>query len=261
MKLPPACQAVLLPTAYLPPVEYIAWVARAGHVLIEQYDTYTKQTYRNRCLIATTGGVQALTVPVEKGEGSHVPTRDLRISAHGNWPRLHWQALQSAYRSSPFFDYYADEFAPFYEQKHTFLADFNEALLRLILQCMGIEARISRTTAFRPPEKGGRPAGKALPLSPGSAGAFPQGRRHFPPDASPGMQEAAAPIDLREAIHPKHPRPTGFRARPYYQVFAGHFGFLPNLSSVDLLFNMGPESILVLRDSLPLPDGQPLPGK
>lgn len=214
MKLPPLCPAVLLSSAYLPPVEYLAWAVRSGRVLIEQWDTYRKQTFRNRCLIATTGGVQALTVPVERPAAAGAPMRDLRISDHGHWRRLHWQALQSAYRSSPYFDYFADDFAPFFEQRHTFLVDFNEALLRLVLQCMDLEASIGRTAAFRP------------------------------------FGTAGAEADLREAIQPKHPSPTGFRPRPYYQVFAGKHGFLPNLSCVDLLFCMGRESVFVLRDSL-----------
>ncbi|MGI6218563.1 MAG: WbqC family protein [Bacteroidaceae bacterium] len=254
MKLPSLCPGVLLSTAYLPPVEYIAWAARSERVLIEQYDTYAKQTYRNRCLIAAAGGMQALTVPVEKTAGTHTLTRDLRLSDHGNWRHLHWQALQSAYRSSPFFDYYADEFAPFYEQKHTFLLDFNEALLRLILKCMDVEARIGRTTDFHPVAKDAAHSEKALPLATESAGTFPENRCPLSTADSPACPESRALLDLREAIHPKHPRPTGFRARPYYQVFADRFGFLPNLSSVDLLFNMGPESILVLRDSLFPPD-------
>lgn len=256
MKLPPLCPAVLLSSAYLPPVEYLAWAVRSGCVLIEQWDTYRKQTFRNRCLIATTGGVQALTVPVEKPAAEHAPMRDLRISDHGHWRRLHWQALQSAYRSSPYFDYFADDFAPFFERKYTFLLDFNEALLRLILKCMDVETRIDRTTGFRPVEKDEALSEKALPLAPESAGA--SGRKPLPfcERDEPCATEDAEPLDLREAIHPKHPRPTGFRPQPYYQVFAQRFGFIPNLSSVDLLFNMGPESILTLRDSLPLTAGQ-----
>lgn len=253
MKLPAYCPAVLLGTAYLPPVEYLAWVARSERVLVEQEDTYVKQTYRNRCLIATAAGVQTLTVPVEKPNGTHTLTRDLRLSDHGNWRHLHWQALQSAYSSSPFFAYYADEFAPFYEQRHRFLLDFNEALLRLILHCMDIEACIERTDHFRPIAQVQGAPQKALPLSPESTATFARKCCRFSAQGEPGVPGTEAPLDLREAIHPKHPLPTGFRAKPYYQVFAAHFGFLPNLSSVDLLFNMGPESILTLRDSLPLP--------
>ena len=207
-------EKVLLSTAYFPPVSYFAAIRQADEVYVEQFENFGKQSYRNRCNILTANGVIPLTVPVEKPAAEHAPMRDLRISDHGHWRRLHWQALQSAYRSSPYFDYFADDFAPFFERKYTFLLDFNEALLRLVLQCMDLETSIGRTPAFRP------------------------------------FGTAGAAADLREAIQPKHPSPTGFRPRPYYQVFAGKHGFLPNLSCVDLLFCMGRESVFILRDSL-----------
>ena len=88
---------------------------RYKHVIIERNDNFCKQTFRNRCLIATANGVQALTVPIERYEGAKCPMRDIRVSDHGEWRHLHWNAIVSAYGESPFFDYYADDLRPFFE--------------------------------------------------------------------------------------------------------------------------------------------------
>ena len=116
---------VLLSTTYFGPVQWYQKLHRAEHVIIEQWESFQKQTYRNRCLIATTNGVQTLTVPVEK---SAECIKDLRISDHGNWRHLHWNALQSAYGESPFFEYYQDDIRLFFEKRWIFLLDFNEAI-------------------------------------------------------------------------------------------------------------------------------------
>ena len=98
---------VLLSTTYFGPVQWYQKLYCYDRVLIEQHETFQKQTYRNRCLIATTQGVQPLTVPVEHGpslDGEIKPEIcNLRLSDHGNWRHLHWQAIQSAYGESPFF--------------------------------------------------------------------------------------------------------------------------------------------------------------
>ena len=203
---------VLLSTAYLAPVEYYTKFLAYDRILVEQYDHYGKQTYRNRCTIAGPDGPLDLSIPTVKPDTPKCFTRDIRISDHGNWRHLHWNALESAYNHTPFFEYYKDDFRPFYEQKYEFLVDFNEALCQLVCSLLDISPRISRTTDY-----------------------------------------AAAPTnadDFRERIHPKKDFRTedpDFVARPYYQVFQDRLGFLPNLSIVDLLFNMGPESLLVLQ--------------
>ena len=94
---------VLLSTTYFGPVQWYQKLHRADVVHIEKWESFIKQTYRNRCQIATTNGVQALTVPVERGTSPLI--KDIRISDHGNWRHLHWMALQSAYGESPFFEY------------------------------------------------------------------------------------------------------------------------------------------------------------
>lgn len=203
---------ILIPSSYLGPIQQYAWMLRADTTYVEQYDHYQKQTFRNRCIIAAADGALPLTIPVEKYDGSKCPMKDIRISDHGNWRHLHWNALVSAYQATPFFEYYQDEFRPFYEKKFEFLIDFNEALDAKIFELIDLHPVIKRTIAYGEP---------------------------------------AAEVDLRSAITPKHPREDSiFIPQPYYQVFQQKYGFLPNLSIVDLLFNMGPESLLVLRDSI-----------
>lgn len=212
-------KTVYLSSAYLAPVEYYCKLLTYDRAVIEQHDHYLKQTYRNRCTIAAPDGPLALTVPIIKPDTPKCPMRDIRISDHGNWRHLHWNALQSAYNHTPFFEYYKDDFRPFYEQKYEFLTDFNDALGQLICSLIDMEPCISRSDEYK---------------------------TGFTPDEA----------DFRERIHPKKDFRTedpDFRPQPYYQVFQDKLGFLPNLSIVDLLFNMGPESLLVLQESHPKP--------
>ena len=199
---------VLLSTTYFGPVQWFQKLHRAEHVMIEQWETFQKQTYRNRCLIATTNGVQALTVPVEK---SAACIKDIRISDHGNWRHLHWNALQSAYGESPFFEYYQDDIRPFYEKRWTFLLDFNEAIRQKMCELIDIAPSVTFTAAYI---------------------TNPQ---------------VLAVSDYRTVINPKHPaQDDDFETKAYYQVYQMKHGFLVNLSVLDLLFNMGPESIFYL---------------
>lgn len=209
-----ADSTVYLSTAYLAPVQYYCKLYQYRQVAVEAMENFSKQTYRNRCNIAGANGIQALSVPVEKSETLKILTRDVCISDHGNWRHLHWQALVSAYHTTPFFEYYQDDFAPFYEKKYDFLLDFNEALRQMISSLIGVRNEVTYTESYQP--------------------------------------EVSS--DFREAIRPKHPvEDATFRPVSYYQVFQERWGFLPNLSIVDLLFNMGPESLIVLRQSIPAP--------
>ena len=194
----------LLCSAYLPPVNFFTAIKSGGDVLIEQYDNYCKQTYRNRCRIATAGGIQTLTIPVVKSDSPKQLMKDVRISDHGDWRRQHWNALESAYMNSPFFMYYQDDFRPFYERRIEFLIDFNTQLTELILKLAGMDKKIKLTESYS--------------------------------RLSTGIN------DLRQLIDPQQTSQN----RPYWQVFKQKYGFQPNLSAVDLLFNMGPEFPLYL---------------
>jgi hypothetical protein len=200
---------VKLSTAYLPPIQYYAKLVATSAILLEQHEHYVKQTYRNRCLIAGANGVLSLSVPVVKRHGEKMPIREVRIDYTEAWQRRHWKALETAYRSSPFFAYYADDIRPFYEKKETFLFDLNEKILRTTCELIGIKTAIGYTEQFCKPDN---------------------------------------PFDYRYSITPKIPYTTdaNFRPQTYYQVFAALHSFLPNLSIVDLLCNEGPRSVQIL---------------
>ena len=124
---------VYLSSAYLAPVEYYTKLLAYDQIYIEQHDHYTKQTYRNRCTIAAPG---RRTCPFHSDSQTRLTempdVRDIRISDHGNWRHLHWNAIESAYNHTPFFEYYKDDFRPFMKKKYEFLADFNEELCHLV---------------------------------------------------------------------------------------------------------------------------------
>ena len=137
----------LLQTTYFGPVQWYQKLNRYDHCVIEQHDTYQKQTYKNRCIIATANGLQALTVPIEVSSNRE-EVKDVRISDHNNWRKVHWHALQSAYSESPFFDYYVDDIRPFFEKKYAFLIDFNEAIRQKMCELLDIETSVSYSSGF-----------------------------------------------------------------------------------------------------------------
>lgn len=205
---------VILTSVYWPNVQYFTKLYAAPYVVMEHNDHYVKQTYRNRCIIEGPDGPLTLTVPVEHGGVAKPTTGEVRVSEHGNWRHLHWNALVSAYEKSPYFFYYADEFRPFYEQRFDRLVELNGAIVAKVCELLDLRPKIILAENYH--------------------------------------QVADGEQDLRELIRPK----TDFRfdadftPSEYYQVFRQKLGFLPNLSIADLLFNMGPESRLVLKRSI-----------
>lgn len=217
----------LLSSTYFGPVQWYQKLAHGGVSIIERHDHFIKQTFRNRCVIATTQGQQALTVPVESPQGLRIDKtemKDVRISDHGAWRHLHWQALQSAYGESPFFEYYVDDILPFFEKKWEFLFDFNLDITCKMCELLDIEPHIELTEGY-------------LDVSDTVACGCDT--------HACGCGDVI--VDYRDAIRPKHPLPdSSFVPRPYYQVYQQKFGFLPNLSILDLLFNEGNEAVLYL---------------
>ena len=205
--------AVLLSTTYFGPVQWYQKLYRYNDVFIDWHESFQKQTYRNRCLIATTQGIQALTVPVV--HGSKASINEILISDHGNWRHLHWQALQSAYGDSPFFEYYEDDLRPFFAERNwERLVDYNDAICKKMCELLDFQPNIILSSEFR---------------------------------VQSSCEQASNLSDFRQVISPKHPlEDTDFKPHPYYQVYQQKHGFLPNLSILDLLFNMGPESIFYL---------------
>ncbi|MDF3077608.1 MAG: hypothetical protein K0S09_1497 [Sphingobacteriaceae bacterium] len=200
-------KGAIFPLFYLPSVEYFTQLIRhKDDILLEKFEHFPKQTYRNRATIQSPNGKLDLIVPVIKGSKNHTKVKDVRISYDFRWQRLHWMSLQTSYRSSAYFEFYEDDLAPFYEKKWEFLFDYNEELFTLLLKFLKLNITYGYTDEYQP--------------------------------------AANYSLDFRDSIHPKQP-PHG-SVKPYFQVFEHQTGFLPNLSVIDLLFSQGPQSISYL---------------
>lgn len=197
-------KGAVFPMFYLPPVEYFAHLNQyKHHVLIEKEEHLIKQTYRNRAHIYSPDGLLALTIPVIKGSKVHTSIKDVKISYDFNWQRLHWMSLQACYRRSAYFEYYEHDFAPFYERRTTYLFDFNEQLLRMLLSMTKLKTELKFTENYE--------------------------------------RIYDERNDYRLTFNAK--KESNFEQKPYFQVFEERKGFLKNLSIVDLLFNQGPQTM------------------
>lgn len=203
----------LLSTAYLPPVQYLARFI-PGDVVIEKHENFQKQTYRNRCYIYGANGIQSLVIPIKKLHGTKTSIEAIEIDYSGPWQKIHLKSIQSAYQTSPFYEYYADDFNALYSEMPSGLFDLNLRLLQYFLKQLGLNNHVNFTENF---EKN------------------PEGL-----------------LDFRQSIQPK-PRlykpDENFNPVPYQQVFQDRYGFLPNLSIIDLLFNEGLNALEILKMS------------
>lgn len=178
---------------------------------MEQNDSYQKQTFRNRADIYGANGKLSLIIPVKHSSGTRFKVKDIEIDYATDWRRLHWKGIVSAYNSSPFFEYYQDIFEPFYKMELRFLIDLNLKLNDEVLKLLSCSNKPKLTQEFIPFNK---------------------------------SDNAFISRDLREVIHPKSHlnNDEEFRILEYTQVFEQKHGFMPNLSILDLIFNLGPES-------------------
>jgi hypothetical protein len=196
-------KGAILPLFYLPPTQYFSRLIQwKENILLESFEHFPKQTYRNRTVIQSPNGKLNLIVPVIKGSNVHTPIKDVKISYDFNWQRIHWMSLQTSYRSSSYFEFYEADFAVFYEKKWDFLFDYNEEMLRLLLKLLKLNFNYKYTLSYE--------------------------------------NDYTDLEDLRNSIHTKNN--STYPAKKYYQVFEDRNGFLPNLSIVDLLFSQGPQS-------------------
>lgn len=209
----------LLSSAYLAPVQYYTKLISYPVTLIEYWESYLKQTYRNRTVILAANGPLQLSLPVTDGPHARGPIRDLKLSYDHNWQQMHWRGILSAYNNSPFYEYYSDDLAPyFHEKKWKYLIDFNTAIQNTVLKLINLELVIRYSEAFYP------------------LGEVPE-----------------TFDDFRYTIHPKKLKrvpDSRFSPLPYTQVFDEKWGFIPNLSILDLLFNEGPQTVSYLRSCI-----------
>jgi WbqC-like protein family. len=192
----------LLSTAYLPSIDYFAVLANAKSITIENAEHYQKQSYRNRTHILAANGMQSLSIPVVH-TSSKMLIKEVQIDYKTNWQQHHLKTIESAYNNSPFYLYYKDFLLPFFQKRYTFLFDYNMEIITLLLQLMKIEVSLSCSDEFQ--------------------------------------QYEDNKLDFRARIHPKQ-APLSIPSPLYSQVFDTKFGFTPNLSVIDLLFNVGNES-------------------
>ena len=187
----------LLSTAYLAPIEYYAILLQKPNCSIELHEHFAKQSIRNRCDIYGANGKLQLTIPKQRKGSSKTIIKEIKISYKQDWQKQHWTAIQSAYNSSPYFEYYKDEFLPFFEAEETLLVDFNQKLQKVILGLLQEGNNTNFTKEFQ------------------HEGSFSDFRNHT----------------------------WNFEQQEKYnQVFMEKQGFIPNLSIIDLLFNLGTES-------------------
>ena len=200
---------ILLSTAYLPPIQYVAKFLQYEEIWIEKHESFIKQSYRNRTVILTANGPESLVVPIAKSDSRSI--KDIRISYDTNWQHIHWNAIVSAYSSSPFFEILDDDFKRFFHEKTKYLIDFNNSLLHVVFDILEITPNLHYTEQFE-----------------NVSGNY---------------------SNFREIIHPKPQKSLtdeSFIPCPYTQVFDERFGFIPNLSILDILFNCGSESYEIL---------------
>jgi len=206
---------VLLSTTYLGPIQYFTKFFLKRKLYIEVHETFQKQTYRNRCNILTANGPISLVVPVQKGSFHKVPVNKLEIDYTRKWQSNHWRAIEAAYSAAPYFEFYKDGLRSYFENKTQFLINLNIGLMKKIFELVGFVPSFSFTEHFIT------------------------------------LEESSIMNDFRLTIRPKHPiEDPHFKFLPYHQVFEDRHGFVPNLSILDLLFNLGPDTITYLKDCI-----------
>lgn len=202
-------KTVLLHPCYFGPVSQFVAMTSAEKVIFENEDNYQKQTYRNRQYIYGANGKLLLNIPIKHSgnKSQHQKYKEVKIENDFDWQKQHWKSLQTVYRTSPFFEFYEDDFEPLYSRKYDNLMDFNYDCLNTALEALQLEIDHSKTTEFV--------------LHPKEA------------------------TDARFLVQAKGIR--DFEFEPYTQVFATKFGYLNNLSILDLIFNEGPNSLNYLE--------------
>lgn len=203
----------LFSSCYLPPIQYFANLIQFNNVLIEQWEWFIKQTFRNRCCILSANGVLSLSIPIQHNSKNQVPIKDVKISYGLNWQRIHWKSIESSYRSSPYFEYYEDLFKKFYEKTYVYLFDYNQEILQLLFSL--------------------------LKFYPSSLHYTDKYEKIYPNHIK----------DYRTLISPKNKNTMekDFFPQPYFQVFSQKYEFIPNLSIIDLLFNQGNNTLKYLK--------------
>lgn len=197
----------LIESQYLPPIETLARLFPARSIRLEMMEHFIKASYRNRAVILGANGPLVLSIPIAGGRSQRRITGEIRIDNKLPWMHSHWMSIVSAYGRSPYFEHYKPDFEPIWLQEYDRLVDLNRRLLELLLPLCGMAADFEETTAYA---------------------AEPEG----------AIDLRNAVLRTKGAINP----PASFEMPAYQQAFADRFSFVPNLSILDALFNLGPET-------------------
>lgn len=198
---------LLIPTSYLPPIGYMALLSNTMNATVEVCETFQKQTHRNRCEILTSNGKMRLSVPVVRTNGNHTLTKDIGISYAERWNIQHIRAIESAYNNAPYFMYLWDDLKEILLMRHEKLIDLNQEVINYLFSKLSITCQMQYSEEY------------------GSG------------------QQAADDgkwLDMR-GMFANRSEAENNRCKPYYQVWNDRYEFHPNLSVIDMLFNIGPK--------------------
>ncbi|MFV9550196.1 WbqC family protein [Algibacter sp. PT7-4] len=198
---------IIIHPTYFPNIATFTAIANANNVVFEMDDNFLKQTYRNRTYIYGANGKLGLNIPVIHSQKNRQKYKDVKIFNEDNWQSQHWKSLLSAYRTSPFFEYYEDEIKHLFTEKTNFLLDFNLKCFEVICECLQLEINTSKTEVYQ--------------------------------------KSFEDKTDFRHLVHAK--KEPIYNFENYTQVFNSKHGFIENLSILDLLFNEGPNALNYLE--------------
>ena len=198
---------IIIHPTYFPNIAHVSAMVQAKHIWFEVEDNFLKQTYRNRTYIYGANGKLTLNIPVIHTQKNRQQYKDVKIFNDEPWQSNHWKSLLSAYRTSPFFEYYEDELQPLFQSKSNFILDFNLKCFEVICDCLQLDLNTSQTQEY--------------------------------------LKAMEDTVDFRPLVNAKKEQPQTLDT--YTQVFDDKHGFIPNLSILDLLFNEGPNAVTYLE--------------
>lgn len=197
---------LFIPTYFSPISQYVA-LFHNGEIIFEVEDNYQKQTYRNRCNIYGANGKLQLNIPItHTAKGVRKKTKDIKLDYSFDWQQLHFRSLQAAYRSSPYFEFYEDDLSPLFENKQTFLQDFNLKCHDFLMDALQEDITYTKTNEY---------------------------------EVTPKTKDMRFLATARKEVV--------YNFKKYTQVFDDKYGFIPNLSILDLLFMEGPNAVTYLE--------------
>lgn len=202
---------LIIENQYFPIFNWLKYSFSKKHIILSACESYQKMSFRNRMVICGSNGLINLSVPIEHGRNQRAAFKDIKVSYRDNWQSNHWRSIISCYNKSPFFDYYSHELENIFQKKHVFLFDLN-------LEALGWLKKVL----------------------------------HFPAEIMVVKEEKMADYqniaaDLTNKWLPKNFQEQQKAVVKYAQVFEDRIGFQPNVSILDLLFNVGPSAAKFLQ--------------